>query len=252
MKKVVMSCFVLGLLGNNFAGDFTVQLTCPSKLLKDEYRAEFKVALSNGTDTAIRVFEKAGDAYNWQVFFRLASQEHMEYCLRERYLRPTNTTAWAVISTDMESNTRVLTPSQTHAWDFAILFSPVREGFVPDHLNITQMGIYAQVLVGPNQWVYSNTNAVSIAMQGIDDGIGNLLFTTSFPTIIGLSTVEVREVFIDADRFLFSGLTRVCKISNTVTPSFAVDAGASDILIVTFDDNSPTVRFNMRTGKIVP
>jgi len=249
-EKLVL--MLVGLFCYAHAGEFSAKLTCPSKLLRDEYRAEFKVALSNGTDSAIRVFERPSDAYNWQIFFRLESQEHMNYCLLEGYLRNTNTTAWTVISTDMENNTRALAPGQTHEWVIASIFSPTLEGFVPDHLNITQMGIYAQVLVGPNQWAYSNTNAVSVSTQSIEDGIGTVLFTSTFPTMIGDSLNEVRSVTIDNERFLFSGLTRVCKISNTVTPSFAVDAGASDILIVTFDDNSPTVRFNMRTGKIVP
>jgi len=254
MKRVIMCCIVLSMLeGNGLAGDFTVKLTCPSKLLRDEYRAEFKVAISNGTTSTIRIFEKAGNTLDSLVFFRLESQEHMEYCLLERHLPRTRTNSWGRLSTNTSSyDTRLLTPGQTHEWNFASIFSPLREGFVPDFLNITQMGLYAQVLVGPDQWVCSNTNKVSISTQGIEDGIGTVLFTTSFPTMIGQCVIEVREVLIDNDRFLFSDFDRICKISATVTPSFAIDAGASDILIVTFDDNSPTVRFNMRTGKIVP
>jgi len=253
MKKTLLAIsLTAGVSCYAHAGDFTVQLNCPDKLLRDEFMTEFKVALSNGTASAIRVYEKAGTALNAQVFFHLASQAHMDYCLRERYLSPMRTNSWGSLSTNTSSyKTRLLNPGETHEWGFCVITTPfLHENFLPGYLNTTQAGVYAQVLVGPDQWACSNTNTVSFSTQSCNDGA--VLFTVPLTTPLGLSSYSVREITIDGERFLLGESARMCKISPTVTPSFAVDAVNPETINVTFDDNTPSLQWDIRNNKLIP
>ena len=250
MKKLIITILLAGLSCSAQTGDFVVQLTCPSKLLFDEFETQIKVAVSNGTPSAIRVFERLGSA---QVYFALQSQSHMDYCLRERHLFERRARVWESLCTNDTGvfPTRLLNPGETHEWGFRLVDTPfLQKSFRPDYLNITQMGLYAQVLVGPDQWAISNTNTVSFSTQSCDDG--PILFST--PYYVGRETpmCEIRVIWIDAERFLFIGYKRMCKIPNTTTPSFAVDAINSDIINVTFDDNTPPFRWDIRKDKLAP
>jgi len=251
MKRLAFSCIAFCILaGNSIAGEFTAQLTCPNKVLYDEYHAEFKVALSNGTDSAIRIFERAGGAFNRQVFFGLGNPEHMDYCLREGILREKNPNVWNALSANTtRHDTRMLAPGQTHEWNFAVMFNPLVTGFIPDYLNIAQMGIYAQVLVGSSQWVYSNTNAVSVSAQGCDDG--PILFTNTFTTPIGKMTTHVREITIDGERFLFYGCERICKLTGLGTPTITADPIHSNILTISLGTLAPPILYDTKKG-IIP
>ena len=250
MKKTLMAILLTGLSSSAQTGEFVARLTCPSKLLCDEFKTQIKVAVSNGTPSAIRVFERLGSS---QVYFALQSQPHMDYCLRERHLRARRSTVWDSLSANDTGTfpTRLLNPGETHEWGFYVLFTPfLQKSFRPDYLNITQMELYAQVLVGPDQWAISNTNTVIFSTQSCENG--SVLFSAPCGSWQGAPICYVREVWIDGERFLFCEDARMCKISNTTTPSFAIDALNPDIINVTFDDNTPPFRWDIRKDKLAP
>jgi len=233
------------------AGDFTAQLiTGSDRILADE-SANIKVVLSNGTTSAIRVMDNSGLARDRQLFFILLPQDIMDYnVLHNRTLSLPHTNAWGAISTNLWGKTRVLAPGQVHVWDFTELL-PIHS-FV-EYLELDHFDIYAQVLVGTNQWAYSNTNTVRVSSQEVKDGI--LRFTGIYPRIMDGTPrhFNVYEHTTDGDRFLFcdESLSRICKVENGVVPSFEVEAN-SHILKVTFNDNSPQIRFDLWEGKVIP
>jgi len=163
MKTILLIIsLIAGLSCYTHAGDFTVQLISPPhKILKDEYWAEFKVVLSNGTASAIRIYEMPGSAYNWQVFFALTNKEHMDYCLRRddlREARPKNT--WESLSTNsVNYKTRLLNPGETHTWNFADIFCPLGS-FIPDYLDIRKFGV-AHSRAGVNREVSTGPTRVA-------------------------------------------------------------------------------------------
>ena len=160
MKKTLTGILFAGLSCTAHAGDFTVTLTTPpGRILADEFSPEFKVAISNGTASAIRILKKPWEAFQEQIFWGISPQEHMDYCLREKLLSAVRTNAWESIHANTLNDTLVLAPGQTHTWDLTDIFMPEADLFTSP-LQTDQMNLYAQVLAGPNQWAYSNTNTV--------------------------------------------------------------------------------------------
>ena len=174
---------------------------------------------------------------------------HMDYCLNEKLLIKAHTNLWQRISTGTSTlDTRALAPGQTHVWDLTEHFMPEADLFTSP-LQTDQMNLYAQVLVGPNQWAYSNTNTVRFSTQKSSDGI--LRFTGTFFWNNGTHPLVVHEVTTDGERFLFFDGDRICKVPGQAVPSFSVDPG-THILNVTFSDNSPPVRFDIHEGRVIP
>jgi len=247
MKRILVG-ILTGWACHAHGGDFTVQLfTPPDRILEKEYTVDIRVAISNGTDSAIQIVEKS--VRNSQLFFTIIPQDLMDHAVYEKRLHAPNTNFWEKISTTNAwteiYKTRALAPGQTHEWDLGdFVFPPVQS--LIDVAEITQFDMYAQVLVGSNQWAYSNTNTVRFSRTEVPDGI--LRFTGTYRTN---RPVNVYEHTTDGDRFLLCTVGRICKIGDGVVPSFEVEAG-TDILKVTFSDNSPPVRFNIWEGKVIP
>jgi len=256
MKKTLFGMLAIGLVCHAQGGEVTVKLTTEAgRLLKDEYRWNIRVAVSNGTDSAIRVVEEVGYAKNTQLFFVLLPENIMRYCVRENMLKAPHTNAWEKISTTNSWSTqhiRALAPGQTHEWDYSWLFPSIQLFAEELPAVIDQFDMYAQVLVGTNLWPVSNTNTVRFSRQKIEDGI--LRFTGTYQGKRRIENINVYEHTTDGDRFLFSANSdpaRICKVPAGATPSFEVETG-TDILKVTFSDNSPPVRFNIWEGKVIP
>ena len=241
-KTLLIMLLAAGLSCFAQAGGFTVRLdTTPGKILRDEYWATFKVTLSNGTPSAMRVYEDAGSALDRQVFFGLGNPAHMDFAINGKHLRKAHTTSWQYISVNTFSNTCWVAPGGTHTWDFSGMFNLF---FIPQHLEVNQTSVYAQVLVGANEWARSNTNTVSFSGSGCDDGI--ILFTDTFSTPLGMKSTHVREITIDGERYLFYGCCRICKIAGLVTPYISLDPTNPDILNISLGANAPLVQFNTR------
>ena len=248
MKKTLIGMLLIGLSCHAQTGGFTAQLeTTPGKILTDEYWAMFKVTLSNGTASAIRVYKTEGAALGHQVFFGLGIQNHMDYAINDKHLRKAHATSWQYISANTFSNTCWVNPGGTHTWDFSGMFNLF---FIPQYLEVNQTSVYAQVLVGPDQWVNSNTNTVSFSELSSDDS--PILFSTPLSTPLGPYAYNVREFTIDGERFLFCGITRICKLTNSVTPSFSVVSTNSEILNISFGGTPPSILYDIRRGKIIP
>ena len=248
MKKTLIGMLLIGLSCHAQTGGFTAQLeTTPGKILTDEYWAMFKVTLSNGTPSAIRVYQTAGAALDRQVFFGLGNQEHHDFSVRGEHLRKAHTTSWQYISANTFSNTCWVNPGGTHTWDFSGMFNLF---FIPQHLEVNQTSVYAQVLVGPDQWMNSNTNTVSFSELGCDDG--PILFTRTFSTPLGMKSTHARAVTVDGEPFLFYGCRRLCNLTGLGTPTITADPVISNILTFDFGTNAPSFRFNTKTGEILP
>ena len=230
-------------------------ITEEGRILEDQCSWDIRVAVSNGTDSVIRIVDGGGAAKDTQLFLVLLPENIARYCVRENRLQSPHTNFWEKISTTNRwtevYKIRTLAPGQTHLWDCSWLFPPIQL-FAEDLPATDQFDMYAQVLVGTNLWAFSNTNTVRFARQKIEDGI--LRFTGSFQWRQRTSTINVYEHTTDGDRFLFSDSSdpaRICKVPVGVVPSFEVEA-SMDILKVTFSDNSPPVRFNISEGKVIP
>jgi len=254
MKKL-FSILAIGLACHAQGGEVTVKLiTEEGRVLENEDCWDIRVAVSNGTDSAIRVVEEVGYAKNTQLFFVLLPENLMRNCVGEKMLKAPSTNAWEKITAANSLSTqyvRALAPGQTHEWDYSWLF-PSIQGFAENFKAIDQFDMYAQVLVGTNLWAVSNTNTVRFARQKIGDGV--LHFTGTFQGKHRIMPINVYEHTTDGDRFLFSDNSdpaRICKVPAGVTPSFEVEPN-SNILKVTFSDNSPPVRFNIWEGKVIP
>jgi len=248
MKKTLLAIsLTAGLSCCAQASEFTVQLTTtPGKILSDEYWATFKVTLSNGTPSAIRVYESAGRALGRQVFFGLANQSHMNFAINDKHLRKASTNAWGYISANTFTNTCLLNPGATHTWDFSGMFDLF---FIPKHLEVNQTDVYAQVLVGSNQWAHSNTNTVSFSELGCDDG--SILFTRTFSTPLGMKSTHAREITIDGELFLFYGCERICKLTGLGPPTIVADPITPHILTISFGANAPSILYDTKKG-IIP
>jgi len=255
MKKTLMVIFVAGLSFCIQAGDFSVQLISPPhRILNDELPVEFKVTVSNGTPSAIRLYKSAGRALEKQVFFGIGNQRQMDFGIQGKYFRKANVGVLRDLDSGPFDNTRLLNPGETHIWDFTgIFFSPFPD--IAQRLEVDQMDIYAQVLVGTGRysysWAYSSTNTVCFSELSSKDG--TLLFTTPpVPSLFGPISYEVREITTDGERFLFCGITRICKLTNSVTPSFSVVSTNSEILNISFGGTPPSILYDIRRGKIIP
>ena len=250
MKKTLFGMLVMGLTCYAQGGEVTVKLiTETGRVLEDEYSWDIRVAVSNGTDSAIQVVEEGGYAKGTQVFLMLLPEYLMRNCIGGDRLKSPHTNSWENITTTNPWSTKrvcTLAPGQMHLWDYSELFLSIQ--LLAEELpKITdQFDVYAQVLVGTNLWAASSTNTVRFARQKIKDG--NIIFTGTYR---GIRTFDVYEHTTDGDCFLFCAYTRVCKVPAGATPSFEVEAG-TDILKVTFSDNSPPVRFNIWEGKVIP
>jgi len=248
MKRTLLG-ILTGLACHAHGGDFTVQLiTPPDRILEKEYTVDIRVAISNGTDSAIQIVDLPGIARGAQLFFTILPQNLMEHAVYEKRLHAPSTNWWEKITTTNTWNTkrvRTLAPGQAHEWDFGDFMFPAAQSLI-DVAEITQFDMYAQVLVGTNLWAVSNTNTVRFSRTAVPDGI--LRFSSTYRPN---RTVEVYEHTTDDDRFLLCVTGRICKIGDGVVPSFEVEAG-TDILKVTFSDNSPPVRFNISEGKVIP
>jgi hypothetical protein len=241
MKTVLLSIMLTGLGYHVFGGEVTVTLTTESdRILADEYSDKTKLAISNGTDVAIRIVGKAYEAQNCQWFFATCP-EHIMHTYTHPHRNP-HTRGLNFIN----SSNLLLAPGQVYVWEFEDGLHPWLQVFLNAYPNVDQYDLYAQVLVGTNQWVHSNTNTVRISRQNWKDGI--VRFTGTYRRN---QAFNVYEHTIDGDRLLFCTLARVCKIPVGATPSFEVETG-TDILKVTFSDNSPSVRFNIWEGKVIP
>lgn len=252
MKETLLG-ILTGLACYAHGGEFTVKLmTETGRILADQWDWDIRVAVSNGTDSAIRIVERGGAAKETQLFFVLLPEDLMIYGRDYHKLKLPHTNFWEKISTTNSWSTkhvRTLTPGQTHLWDCSEAFSSI-ELIAENIPTIDQFGMYVQVLVGSNQWAYSNTNMVRFARQKTEDG--NIIFTGTY-TYRGTQpfNFNVYEHTTDGDSFLFCSFARVCKVPVGATPSFEVETG-TDILKVTFSDNSPPVRFNISEGKVIP
>jgi len=250
MKKTLLNMLLTAGVGYTLAGEVSVQLiTPPDRILEKEYTVDIRVAISNGTDSVMRILDEAGYAKNTQLFFVLLPQDIMEHCVYEKRLYSPSTNRWEIINTTnpwSDGHIRMLAPGQTHEWDLGDFMFPPVQYLIEPVTGITQFDMYAQVLVGSNQWVYSNTNTVRFSRMEVPDGI--LRFTGIYNTN---QTVNVYEHTTDGDRFLLCTSGRICKIGNGVVPSFEVETGTT-ILKVTFSDNSPPVRFDIWVGKVIP
>jgi len=252
MKKTLLGILAMGLSCHAQGGEFTVQLiTPPDRILKREYSVDIRVAISNGTGSAIQIVDFPSLARDSQLFFTILPQNLMDYAVWEtKGLRVPNTNSWEKITTTNTWSTkhvRMLAPGQVQMWDFGELdLFPSVQSLFYNLSQVTQFDMYAQVLIGSSQWVYSNTNTVRFSQQNLKDG--NVIFTGTYR---GTRTFDVYEHTTDGDCFLFCTHTRVCKVPAGATPSFEVEAG-TDILKVTFSDNSPPVRFNIWEGKVIP
>ena len=250
MKKTLLSMLAMGLACHAESGEVTVKLiTPPDRILEKEYTVDIRVAISNGMDTAIQIVDLPGLAQGIQLFFTILPQDLMDYAVYEKKLDAPSTNWWEKITTTNSWSTRrvrALASGQTHEWDLGDFTFPPVQILVAEGSKVTQFDMYAQVLVGSNQWVYSNTNTVRFSHTEVPDGI--LRFTDTYKVN---RTVNVYEHTTDGDRFLLCTSGRICKIGDEVVPSFEVEAG-TEILKVTFSDNSPPVRFNISEGKVIP
>ena len=249
--KRILSGILTGFACYAYGGEVTVQLiTPPARILRKEYTVDIRVAISNGTDSAIQIV-KGGGAKDTQLFFTIIPQDLMDYAVWEtKKLHAPNTNFWERINTTNAwteiYKTRTLAPGQTHEWDLGDFVFPSVHGMFDNLSRVTEFDMYAQVLVGTNLWAVSNTNTVRFSRTEVPDGI--LRFAETYRPN---RTVEVYEHTTDGDRFLLCVTGRICKIGDGVVPSFEVEAG-TDILKVTFSDNSPPVRFNISEGKVIP
>ena len=256
MKKTQMGMLLMTLACHTHGGDFSIKLISPpDRILHKEYKVDIRVAISNGTDSAIRLLGGAGSvANNEQLFFTASDDAIMNYCRHFGLFKEPRTNAWGRINSTNQwdvKQTKVLAPGQTYEWDCEYLIQ-VHELAGQITSGATQFDLYAQVLVGTNQWAYSNTNTVKFSWVKVEDGM--LLHTGMYPRATDgtLQPFHVYEHTIDGDRFLFckeSG--RICKLGNGVVPSFEVEAG-TNILKVTFSDNSPPIRFVIPWGNVIP
>jgi len=255
MKRILVG-ILTGLACYAHGGEVTVSLiTETGRLLVDEWHSDVTVTVSNGTDTVIRVLDEPMLAKNNQCFLVLLPENLMMHCVGENKLKSPHTNFWEKISTSnqwSETRIRVLAPGQTHEWDCRQEFRQMQY-FVEDNKTIDEFQVCMQVLVGSNQWVYSNTNTVRVSKEKkLEEG--NVVFSGTF-TFNGTRqrAFNVYEHITDGDRFLFCGgsLSRICKVPAGAIPSFEVLAG-TDILKVTFSDNSPSVQVNIPWGKAIP
>lgn len=232
-------------------------ITEPGRILKDEYGADIRVVLSNGTDKAVQVLDHVGIARTYQLFMMLDNEVVMHRGAHDKMLSLPRQDAWSAISENLWGYNLALAPGQVYTWGCTDEFrdSVVFESLLYwinqncFSLNTNQVDMCAQVLVGHNQWVYSNTNTLRFSQQKIKDGI--LCFTGTYTGKDGKTRdIRVYEHTTDGERFLFCGnsLSRICKIAKEVVPSFEMEADAK-ILKVTFSDKSPTVRFDVGKGR---
>jgi hypothetical protein len=114
----------------------------------------------------------------------------------------------------------------------------------------TNVLVYAQVLVGSNTWVPSNTNWVYFSKKEVKNGL--LRLQSAFLDQSVLVPFSIYEHELDGERFLFSSrLGRVCQIPDSAVPTFAVNTNTA-LMMVSFGASAPPVNYNVKTGQIVP
>jgi hypothetical protein len=176
----------------------------------------------------------------------------MDIFIQENALVLPSTNYWVDIITNKKGNARMLAPKQAHIWEFMEISQRLEHFSRICLRGDGQVEMYTQVLVGTNQWVYSNTNTVQFSEQEIQDGI--LRFTGTRPWKNGLFyPFQIYEHMMDGNRFLFCKNTcsRICQVPEQAVPSFEVEVG-TDILKVTFSDNSPQIRYKINERKVIP
>jgi len=154
-------------------GEVSLQLiTGSSGKSRDFNSANVRVVLSNGTDSAVQVLDDVMSAPMYQLFIMLDNEYLMGCAKQNRILWEPKTNAWMAMATDKriwgDDFNRTIEPGQTYTWGCTSEFP---DSMIFDSLlhwingtcisaKTNQVNIYAQVLVRPNQWVYSNTNTL--------------------------------------------------------------------------------------------
>jgi hypothetical protein len=225
----------------------TVTLTTPPYLFLVDETVVQKVAVSNGTDESFNVYKSMGTALGRQFYWCITPVEKMESLIRnDRILQAPDNRAWVGLRNLWDEN-QLLPSGGTHEWDTR------GQNMLPPQIfeYYPEVSLYAQVLVGSNVWVCSNTNSVRMLPKSVDTGVirfeGGYVGYRNF-----FRSFKVYEHVLDDKTYLFANYCRLCEVPSNTVPWFSVNTNAA-ILTVSFSStNSPPVVFDLKNDQIIP
>lgn len=225
----------------------SVTLTTPPYLFLADESVIQKVAVSNGTDSSFYVYKDIGMALDGQFFWCVTPAEKMESLIRnDRILQAPDNRAWKGLRSLWDAN-QLLPPNGTHQWDTRGLnmLSPQIFEYYPE------VSLYAQVLVGSNVWVCSNTNSVRMLPKSVDTGV--VRFESTYVGYRNFSrSFKVYEHVLDGKAYLFANYCRLCEVPSNTVPQFSVNTNAAILTISFSDTNASSVVFDLKNDRILP
>ena len=225
----------------------SVTLTTPPYLFLADESVVQKVAVSNGTASSFYVYKSFDTAINGQFFWRVTPPEILDSLIRnDRILQAPDNRAWKGLRSVWDAN-QLLPPGGKYEWETRGL------NIIPSRIfeYYPEVSLYAQVLVGSNVWVCSNTNSVRMLPKSVDTGV--VRFEGGYVGYRNFSrTFKVYEHVLDDRTYLFVNYCRLCEVPSNTVPQFSVNTNAA-ILTVSFSNtNAPSVVFDLKNDRTLP